>query len=77
MIRSIIVFPKHKIVATLLRQFSWSHIGAIQRERIESSEAFKRYKKLGGLEKLKKVQLVQILHKLPITEKPIILNFMV
>lgn len=29
-----------------------SKIGAIQRERIEASEAFKRYKKLGGLEKL-------------------------
>lgn len=27
-------------------------IGAIQRERIESSEGFKRYTKLGGLEKL-------------------------
>ena len=34
-------------------------IGAIQRERIESSQAFKKYKKLGGLENLYK-QLSEI-----------------
>lgn len=31
-----------------------SKIGAIQRERIEASEAFKRYKESGGLENLYK-----------------------